>query len=546
VREGSAAPSTELSLWDMVVRAAAQGGRLSVLRADGGFDSVDYSRLIGEADGIAGGLERAGVQRGDRVGLWAATSLDFVRTVLGIWRAGATAVPIPLPTRRSNVDPGATRRALDLFEVKLLVAGPGSPDPAGSSRTVALDELSQGGMSNRPEPSADGEALLQMTSGSTGTPRGVILRHSAVVAQVESLRDAYGMDDPAHDHYVSWLPLYHDLGLIAFLLRPLCFGVSATLIPPSLFLRDPLVWLRAIDRQRATISGGPNFAYGLIVRRLGQSGTAPRSDMDLSCWKKATCGGEPVEYTTMSRFADALSEYGFPRSALTPGYGLAEATCVVSVSRSGMKVIEVSRRELLESRRVRETPEPEDALPVVSVGPPLPRVEVEIRDEHGTALGEGAAGEIWVSGPTLMDGYADGSHEAVMADGWLATGDLGFLREGEVYVTGRKKDVIIVSGRNLYAEDVERIVQTALGMRGGACAAFAVPGPDTESLIVAVEAELNGEEVALGREIRRVVLGSLGVSPRDVWFLSKGDLPKTTSGKLRRSETRKRFLAQRS
>jgi acyl-CoA synthetase (AMP-forming)/AMP-acid ligase II len=394
-------------------------------------------------------------------------------------------------------------------------------------------------------------ALIQFTSGSTGDPKGVVVSQRALLANARAIAEAaaFGPEDAT----LTWLPLFHDMGLVGHLVTPLVAGVPATLMPPEVFVRRPVEWLSAVGRYRATVSTAPNFAYRICAKRI------PERDLDgldLSSLRLAMCGGEPVHAATLAAFAERFAGVGLRASALFPVYGLAEHTLAAAFPPPGRGPrVDVVRREPFAAGGVAEPAEGTSAadatLSFVSVGQAMPGHAVRIVDAAGTPLPERREGEIEVSGPSRMDGYhGDAAATArALRDGWLRTGDRGYLAGGELHVSGRSKEMAVIRGRNVYPQDVERAAESVDGVRAGRSAAFGVPAEDqgTEALIVICELSSGArrdadEELRLTTAIRRAVLAATGVTPDGVALAEPGTVPKTSSGKTQRALARARYL----
>src|ERR687898_737743 len=464
--------------------------------------SVDYGELDRQARAVAAWLETLGVVDGERALLLSPPGLRYIAAFLGCLYAGVVAVPAypPRPNRSDMrlrviaADSGATvaltttrilssleRRSAYAPELKSLrwLATDDGKDPAGSWR--------------RPEVGANTLALLQYTSGSTAAPKGVKLTHGNLLHNLAMIYHA--LNYTSHSQGVTWLPPYHDMGLIGGVLQPLYAGFPVALMSPTSFLQHPLKWLQAISRLGATTSGGPNFAYDLCARRITPE---ERATLDLSSWEVAFTAAEPIRQETLERFAAAFAPCGFRREAFYPAYGLAEATLFVS---GGSKtappvVLPVKGVELKRDRVVVASAGEEGARMLVGCGRTLADQKVVVVNPNSlTRCPPDRVGEIWVSGSSVAQGYwgqADETKHAFRAylpdtgEGpFLRTGDLGFLHNGELFVTGRLKDLIIIRGRNHYPQDIEHTVeQSHVALRQGGCAAFSVEPDEGERLVV--------------------------------------------------------------
>ncbi len=418
--------------------------------------------------------------------------------------------------------------------------------PELGCRTVAdLPKVPMEAMEPVPVEPSD-LALVQFSSGTTVDPKPVALSHRAVAAQVDILNSFWQDTEELRHSAVSWLPLYHDMGLIGCVFPALARDATLTLIGPELFVTRPALWLRALSRYRATISPAPNFAYSLCVTRVSD---AEMEGADLSGWRTALNGAESVAPSVLRAFCDRFARWGFRPEALTPVYGLSEAALAVTFSdldrpfRTGRFDREGLSRE--GSARIDE-----NGREIASVGRPVPGFRLRIVDEAGNELPEGRVGRVWIAGPSLMDGYL-GDPEATaraLRDGWLDTGDLGFLHEGELFLTGRAKDVVILRGRNYAPDEIERAVDGIPGVREGCVVAASWLPEDApgETLALFVETSRNAkpsEVEALPEACRKAVLGSLDLEVDEVVLLKPGTLPRTSSGKLRRAETLRLHLA---
>jgi acyl-CoA synthetase (AMP-forming)/AMP-acid ligase II len=405
----------------------------------------------------------------------------------------------------------------------------------------------------------DDIAFLQFTSGSTSRPKGVMLSHANLMANVKCITFD-GLRMTGNDVGVSWLPLYHDMGLIGFVLAPLIYRTPVVFLPPLLFLKRPVSWLQAITRHKGTISFGPNFAYALCVKRIRER---ELEGIDQKTWRVAGCGAEPIRPETLEAFAESFAKVGFSKNALLPSYGMAESSLAVSFTElsEGMKTISVDGDTLWADSVA--TPVADDharAVRLVSCGPKFADHDIAVfapdDAESATPLAEGEVGELRIKGPSVMRGYWEDQTrtQESFAGGWLKTGDMGLLRDGHVYICGRSKEVIIVNGRNYFPQDIEWEASHVDGVRKGNVIAFGardMTERDRERVVVAFEVqdapkgtgakELARQKQPLGSAVRKAVLDGMGLSLDDVVPLAPGVLPKTSSGKLQRAKTRELY-----
>jgi fatty-acyl-CoA synthase len=530
--------------------------------------TITFGELYERASAVAGELVRRGLEPGQPVAIMLPTCAEFFWTFAGILLAGGIPVPIYPPFRADRIAEYAARQTniLRNAEARFLVTWrqaeglarllqprvPSLRDVLNAQRLTSSPATEKTpttewrpveNLSHRAR--AEDIAFLQYTSGSTGDPKGVILTHANLLSNIHSIID--GIEIKPADACVSWLPLYHDMGLIGAWFVPLFTGIPLVVMSPLAFLSRPERWLRAIHRHRATISPAPNFAYELCVRKI------PDKDLqglDLSSWRAATNGAEPVRADTLERFATRFAPYGFQREALSPVYGLAEATLAVSVPKigAGFKVDRIERAAFeSEGRALPARPEDPGALEFVNAGKPIPCVEVRIVDAEARDLAERAEGRLWFRGPAATSGYyrnPEATRELIQEGGWLDSGDLAYWADGELYITGRAKDMIIKAGRNIYPHEVEEIAGRVTEVRAGCVVAFGAPDArtGTERLIVAAEVRDMTNASRITAEIGRAVGEAMGMPPDVVEVLAPQSIPKTSSGKLRRSETRRLYL----
>lgn len=503
----------------------------------------------------AAALQALGLRKGDRAGLIVVEPEDFVLTFLAMFRIGVVPVPLYPPLSLGNLDAYANRTAkvLTSAEAKVLIASASLQNILWSQvdkvptveRLVRAEELATAtGEPDYPDIEPDDIAFLQYTSGSTSDPKGVMVTHRCLVANCEGIIEHGLQLDPAKgDKGVSWLPLYHDMGLIGFVIAPILYGIPIVYIPTLSFVKRPSIWLETIHRHRGTCSFAPNFAYALVARRAKAEELAR---WDLSCVKALGCGAEPIHPDTMRTFTDLFSEHcDLPTQALLPAYGMAEATLAISLKPvdEGM----VTRRvhsEAFQERGTVEPPTGDDPIEEhVACGVPFPGHEVVVMDDNDQILPEGQQGELCLKGPSVTPGYFKNPEATARSfrDGWLHTGDLGYLMDGQIYVTGRVKDLIILNGRNVHPQAVEWAAAEVEGVRKGNVVAFARPGAHSEELVIALETRSNDHD-GLAKNVRQIVHRELALNVAEVLCLEPGTLPKTSSGKLQRAKTRSQYL----
>mgnify|MGYP000076317884 CR=1 FL=1 len=505
----------------------------------------------------AAALQSFGLEKGDRVGLIVIEPEDFVLSFLACLRVGVVPVPLYPPLSFGNLDAYADRTAkvLDSSSSKLLIASSklqnvlwGLVDRVPSlEKLLAVEKLREAtGTPTYPTIEPEDLAFLQYTSGSTADPKGVMVTHASLVANSKGIiEQGLQLDPTKGDKGVSWLPLYHDMGLIGFVIAPICHGVPIVFIPTLRFIKRPSVWLDTIHRHRGSASFAPNFAYALATRRVKNSDL---EKWDLSCLKVLGCGAEPIQAETMRAFVDKFhTNCNLPANAIMPAYGMAEATLAITLKPAPdtMTTFTLDAERFSETGEVVAPNEGRAAAEHVACGVPFEGHEVAIMDADGHVLGELREGEICHRGPSVTPGYFQNPEATAAAykDGWLHTGDLGFVKDGQIYVTGRIKDLIIVNGRNVHPQAVEWAAAEVEGIRRGNVVAFSVPGATGEELVVVCETKLDPEEYArLTEEVRRAINRELSLSSSAIVFLRPGSLPKTSSGKLQRRKTRTEYL----
>jgi fatty-acyl-CoA synthase len=524
----------------------------------GPADRVEWSQLHEDARGMAAALQARGVGPGVHVGVLGPTTRPLVTTLQAVYLAGGTVVALPLPMRLGSIEEfvDQTRMRVANADAALVIADGDlapflDPPPAQeSSRApiVLLDELAAAGARlgadawDRPADDPDRLAILQFTSGSTAAPKGVMLPDRCVGANIDAILAAAQITHA--DTAVSWLPLYHDMGLIGLLMAPMLHGFELVLGAPQDFLARPASWLEWISQYRGTITAGPNFSYALAARALRRAGA-----LDLSSWRLALNGAETVDPNAVESFCVAAAPFGFDARAAYPVFGMAEATLAVTFPAigEGMTVDDVDRHALEHDRRA--VPANGDAAPetvrrLAKLGRPLDGFELRIVDPTtGEKRGEREVGELELRSPSVTPGYYRNAEAtaATFDDGWLRTGDLAYLVDGQLVVCGRQKDVIIVGGRNVFPEDVERAAATVVGVRAGNVIAFGSDRKRGREAIVVVAETKTDDLHEVHDSVINKVCDAVGVPPVEVVLVRPGSLPKTSSGKLQRSLCRDRY-----
>jgi fatty-acyl-CoA synthase len=541
------------NVWQGIQKGLSHSERGLIILEEDGEKAYTPQELVQAAERAACGLVMSGIEPGDRVGIIAQTTPATVITFLGCWAAGAVAVPLPLPMRA--IEPHAfieqSRMRLHRVGAKLLALPESLMPMVGEMgvgmKMVACEDLDAGGGIYPADTAAEDLALIQFTSGSTSEPRGVRLTHANILANVRAI--SHKVKISHHDCIVSWMPLYHDMGLIGFLITALSSGASLVLMSPQRFVSDPSLWMKAISDYRATITGGPNFAYALATRLL-ESGSP--SGLDLSSLRLALNGAEPVDPEVLDGFVEAGKPCGLKKHVPYPVYGLAEATLAVTFPQAGKKFrFDHVSRAGIEEEGFAHPAEPggEGTRALASLGSVLEGLEVSVVKEDGSKAGEREVGEVCVRGASLMQGYWEDEEATarVLRDGRLHTGDLGYIAAGELYLVGRIKDMVIIGGRNLFPEDVERCAERVSGMRKGNAVVFGISTRrGKERLVLVGETRLSCPEAAseAALAVSSRVREEIGVPVREVVLVPAGSLPKTSSGKKRRFLCRDLYLGQ--
>ncbi|MDC0116026.1 fatty acyl-AMP ligase [Octadecabacter sp.] len=518
---------------------------------------LPYSDLRHQALQLAQQLVAAGLQTGDRVAIVAESDGDFLRVFAACQYASLIPMPLPLPVAFRG-------RAGYVDQIKRMILAAGAkaafgPEAMQSMLGEATEELGlkfSGTVAQvpdlqdsivLPDVHTSGLSYLQFSSGSTRSPMGIGVSHEAFIANTTAI-SLSGMTIQAEDRCTTWLPFYHDLGLVGCLLTPIVTQMSIDIIPTRDFAKRPMTWLNTISAHGGTLSFGPTFGYELCVRRALR--TKPQDDLDLSKWRAAGIGGDMVRPSVLRKFSDTFAEYGFRSTSFSPSYGMAEATVAISFYEPGKGII-VDKIDLdrLEGDGY-VVPATDDTARIrsfVACGKVLPGHGIEVRDNDGNVLPDNRVGSFYFRGPSMMEGYFGLPEETAAAlgsDGWLNTGDLGYLRDGEIFITGRAKDLIIVNGRNIWPQDLEWSVEREVEQcRTGDVAAFSIHDKEDETIVLLVQCRAIDQlaREALRTEVEHVLSGSHGVLCRVV-LVPHNSLPHTSSGKLSRTRSRLLYL----
>jgi fatty-acyl-CoA synthase len=544
------------TLWEALDYAAKGLCGYNFFSAKGDLQRVlTYRELRELARDFGQALVALGLERGDRVILVADTDADFAIAFMGCQYAGVLPVPVAIPTSLGG-------KEAYIAQLRHQIEGCGAAAAMAPDSVIGLLRQAAEGLALRlvgtpqdfrdiPHRSADlrpfdrrGPSYLQYSSGSTRFPKGVEVSQHSFAANAYAIATD-GLRVVPGDRSTSWLPLYHDMGLVGFMLCPLMTQMSVDYIATRDFARRSLTWLKLISEHRGTLSYAPSFGYDLCVRRMrDDNGMA----LDLRSWRAAGIGGDMVQHETLRRFADAFASHGFDPLAFVPSYGMAETTLAMSFAPLDelYRVDYVDRETLArENRAVAAEPGPQ-ARGFVACGRALERHEFAIRDAAGQPCGERQVGKIYFRGPSVMTGYfrqPELTAEALSEDGWLDTGDLGYFHDGQIVITGRAKDLIIIAGRNIWPQDLEWATEELAELRRGDVAAFSVENGDSEAVVVLVQCRLTDTEARakLCKDVAALLQKSAGVEARVVLVPPHG-LPQTSSGKLSRAKAKANYL----
>ena len=543
------------------------------VRPDGAERFCAFSELCDQAERRAASLHARGLKKGDRLAIVVPDPDEFVLSFLGAVMGGIVPVPIYPQLSFKNVESyhdtvthiaNASGAAMVLTTAATRpYVEPVLPRASSLKQILTVDELGQEDH-GKIDVTIDPEdlAFLQFTSGSTSRPKGVQVTHRNLAWNSESFM-IHGLEkDSSFDKGVSWLPLFHDMGLIGFVIGPLFTNIPVVFMPTASFVRNPRIWLDKIHQHRGTITYAPNFAYALVTKRVKDKDLG---DLDLSCLRRAGCGAEPIQAKTLREFADKLRPAKFDPRAFLPSYGMAEATLAITFvpAFSGVRsdVVDKAALEQAEAKPVAADAPPEGVATLVNCGHVFPEHEIAIVDEAGKRLGHRQVGQIVTRGPSVSKGYylepeltAESwkplANEGGQDDGggtWLFTGDLGYTTvnetdgKSEVFICGRLKDMIIVRGRNFYPSDLEWVVSEMPGVRRGNVVAFSADIGGEEQLVITAEG-MSTEAEALKTAIAQRIVADFALTPHEVVIVPQGTLPRTSSGKPQRRKTRQMYL----
>jgi fatty-acyl-CoA synthase len=548
--------STFATLWEALDYAAGGATGLNFYTAKGDLANVlSYAELRDRARDLAQRFAGLGLERGARVVLIADTDADFVIAFFATQYAGLLPVPVSVPTSLGGREAYVAQLRQQLTGCEASIAiGPDALMAFLTEAAAGVAHLRMTGTiadfmalpANKAAAkpfTADEPSYLQFSSGSTRFPKGIEIHQRVLMANAHAITH-HGLAIMEIDRCASWLPFYHDMGLVGFLLVPVTGQVSIDYIATRDFARRPLTWLKLISENRGTLAYSPTFGYELCVKRMrGDTDFAG----DLSSWRGAGIGGDMVQDTILHRFSDTFAPFGFQHKAFVPSYGMAETTLAMSFAPLDVEYsVDHVDRAALEAQIAEPTAPGKSARSLVACGPALPGHAFEIRDEIGNSLPERRIGRIFFKGPSVMTGYfrqPELTAEALSQDGWLDTGDLGYLLKGEIVITGRAKDLIIINGRNIWPQDLEWTAETLPDLRRGDAAAFSIVGDDEqEQVVVLVQCRISdlAARTKLKQDVAGLLQRAMSVDARVELVPPKG-LPQTSSGKLSRAKAKANY-----
>jgi fatty-acyl-CoA synthase len=539
------------NICDLIEDATRSVKPVVFLSADSGEYVTSWLEVFDQSIKNAAYLQNVGIEPKDNVAVLGLSSFSLVSTVLGVWLTGASLTMLPLPLRLGSIEEfiSATIKRLKAANAKILILDDAleaflPKDGLGIEvHLLSKTQLSEAHY-KKPNISADDLAIVQFTSGSTSDPKGVMITHKNLMVHLDSIVRAAAFD-PESDVVVSWLPLYHDMGLIGLLLTPMATGASLVQARPQDFLSRPLAWAEWISKYKGTATAGPNFSYALLTRALRRAG-----EIDLSSLRIALNGAEPVNPDSVEEFLASGKPFGLDSGAAFCAFGMAEATLAVSfpIPGTGMELDELDRDTLENDYFAKEFEGVGRKRRLAKLGYPIDCLSLRIVDPvTGEELAERFVGEIEIKGDSVTKGYFhnDEATKAAFRDLWLRTGDLGYKVDGQLVACGRIKDVIIVGGRNIFPEDIELAAAKVPGVRPGNAIAFGVFNENDKEQIVLV-AEVRDENVSeVRKQVAEKIISAIGVPAKDIVLIQQGTLPKTSSGKLQRALCKQWYLSDR-
>ncbi|MBL8684763.1 MAG: fatty acyl-AMP ligase [Myxococcales bacterium] len=512
-----------------------------------------YPKLYERAREIGHALQERGLKKGDHVALILPTPEEFIPTFLGVSQAGAVPVPLYPPMGLGQlagyldhckhiITNSRSKFVITTGQIKAVIGTVREGAPDLRAMLTFSDLEGDAKLFKQPDVTLDDTSFIQFTSGSTSKPKGVVLTHGNLSHNAYAImREGLRKND--EDVGVSWLPLFHDMGLIGFVIAPIMHVVPCVFLSPMQFLRRPSTWINALSKHKGTITYAPNFAYALAVKRVKEDEIA---GVDLSRVRVAGCGAEPIQAENLRMFAKHYAKHGFKESAFVPSYGMAESSLAIAFSQ-GIPTDKVKPDPLWNEGRA-EPVDPskpdENALEIVGCGRKFPDHDLRVvHPETREVLGDRQVGEFEIRGPSVTAGYFDNvekTKEVLSEDGWLKTGDLGYLVDGVVFICGRQKDIIIINGRNYYPSDIEWVASKVEGVRTGNVVVFPTnkPGLDREAIVVVAEAKDMAGAEELAKSVRSEVQRATSLVVDDVVIAEAGTIPKTSSGKVQRSKAR--------
>lgn len=540
-----------LTIPQALIRAAERTGYgFTFVGDDRSEDEWHWSRLETKARSIAMALQERGMKKGDRVALIQPTAAEFIPTFLGVVHGGGIPVPLYPPMGMGQlggyldhaahiVTAARANYVITNAQIKTVLGKLHVAAPEMRAMLTMADLEGDASLFREPGVKAEDTCFIQFTSGSTSAPKGVVVTHANLAHNCAAImRDGLGTGE--EDRGVSWLPLFHDMGLIGFVLAPLHYRVPITFMSPLMFLKRPATWLEYLSKHRGTITYGPNFSYAIAAKRVRDRDL---EGLDLSHVRVAGCGAEPIQADTLRAFAKRFGDVGFRESAFVPSYGMAENTLAIAFSTGIPR--DVVDSDKLWTEGVAAAPEDDDAeaLEIVGCGKAFPDHGIRIvHSETRAVLGEREVGEIQIKGPSMMNGYFEARDltAETIVDGWLNTGDLGYLADEQIFICGRAKDVIIVNGKNYYPQDLEWAAGEVEGVRTGNAIAFAgyKEGLGREAVVIVAETKETGGFDEIAARVKKAVYGSTGLMVDEVSVVPAGTIPKTSSGKVQRRKAR--------